>query len=210
MDDHEDFGVIRLIIDGLVAFGTVAVAVLAIWGDWLRSKLAPLSLILVEHTPRGDPALFSTGTRVMFYHLKVVNRRRWLPAQNCRVMLMGFSRRDPSGMFQPLSLSVPQQFVWAPAESTPPSITLLKEQVLDFGFIQENDDKFIPRLYGTPYNFQGHVRANEAVRFQLQMEALNFISPLYSVEVAWDGVWSFDPETMRHHLTVRLVPLPPS
>jgi hypothetical protein len=135
MDDHEGFGVVKLIIDGFVAFGTVAVAVLAIWGDWLRSKLAPLSLILVEHTPRGDPALFATGTRVMFYHLKVVNRRRWLPAQNCRVMLMGFSRRDPSGMFQPLSLSVPQQFVWAPAESTPPSITLLKEQVLDFGLI---------------------------------------------------------------------------
>jgi hypothetical protein len=89
----------KLVIDGFIAFGTVAVAVLAIWGDWFRSYLAPLAMTLSEHTLDGDPALFSTGTRAMFYHLKVINQRRWLPAQNCRVMLVGLSRRDPVASF---------------------------------------------------------------------------------------------------------------
>lgn len=36
--------VVKLVIDGFIAFGTIAVAVLAIWGDWVRSKLAPPAL----------------------------------------------------------------------------------------------------------------------------------------------------------------------
>ena len=166
----------------------------------------PPRLTIIAHTLEGDPARFASGTRVMFYHLRVVNQRAWLPAQNCRMMLRGLSRRDPSGIFQHVSLSVPQQFVWAPAEFTPPTITLLKEHVLDFGYIEENGNKFFPRLYGVPFNFQGFVGAHEAVRFQLQVEAVNFSSPIYVVEVAWDGVWDFVPATMKHHLPIRFIP----
>lgn len=75
--------VTRHIIEGFTAFGTVAVAVLAIWGNWVRSMLAPAKLTLVEHTPEGDLTTFASGTRVIFCHLKVSNQRRWLPAQNC-------------------------------------------------------------------------------------------------------------------------------
>jgi hypothetical protein len=141
----------------------------------------------------------------MFYHLKVINQRRWLPAQNCRVMLVGLSRRDPSGIFQPAPMSVPGQFVWAPAEFTPPTITLLREHIIDFGYIEENGDKFVPRLYATFFNFKGFVGSNDAVRFQVQIEAVNFSSPIYLVEVAWDGVWSFVPDTMKQHLPIRII-----
>jgi len=103
-------------------------------------------------------------------------------------------------------MPVPFQFVWAPAESTPPDVTITREQVLDLGYIQENGDRFIPRLYVTPNNFQGFIGANEAVRFQLQIEAVGFSSPIYVVEVAWDGQWSYDPETMKRHLSIRLNP----
>jgi len=103
-------------------------------------------------------------------------------------------------------MAVPQQFVWAPAEFTLPFITLLREQVVDFGYIEERGDKFIPRLYATPYNFQGYVGRDEAVRYQLQIETLNFSSPIYVVEVAWDGTWNFIPSTMRQHLPIRLIP----
>jgi hypothetical protein len=202
--------VVTNIINGLTAFGTIAVAAAAIWGDWLRSKLAPLSLTLVGHTLDGDPALFGSGTRVMFYHLKVVNKRGWISARNCRVMLVGLSRRDPGNIFQPVPMSVPQQFAWAPAEFTPPIITVQREQVLDFGYIQENGDSFIPRLYVMPFNFQGYVGAHEAVRYQLQIEAVNFSSPIYVVEVSWDGVWDFVPATMGHHLPIRIIPSPPT
>jgi hypothetical protein len=68
-------------------------------------------------------------------------------------------------------MAVSWQFVWAPAEFMPSAITLLREQVLDFGYIQEHGDGYIPRLYATPFNFQGFVGAHEAVRYQLQIEA---------------------------------------
>lgn len=183
----------------------MAVAASAIWGDWLRSRLAPAKVILIEHTPEGIPTLFSTGNRAMFYALKVVNRRPWMSVQNCRVMLVGFSRRDPGGIFQPVPMPFPCQFIWTPAEVTPILITLLKEHVLDLGYIEEHGDKFIPRLYATSLNFQGYVGHNEAVRYQLQIEATNFLSPIYVIEVAWDGIWDFVPATMRTHLPVRMI-----
>jgi hypothetical protein len=43
------------------------------------------------------------------------------------------------------------------------------------------------------------------VRYQLQIEAVNFISPIYVIEVAWDGVWDSIPATMRTHLPVRMI-----
>ena len=102
-------------------------------------------------------------------------------------------------------MSVPGQFVWAPAEFTPPTITLLREHIIDFGYIEENGDKFVPRLYATFFNFKGFVGSNDAVRFQVQIEAVNFSSPIYLVEVAWDGVWSFVPDTMKQHLPIRII-----
>ena len=210
--------VVTNIINGLTALGTIAVAVSAIWGDRLRSRFDPLELTMIKPTPMADPTTFSIfspltgsppgtpGTRVMFYHLTVINRRRWRAAENCRVMLVGITRRDPANIFQPMAMPVPMQLVWAPAEITPPSITITREQVLDLGFIVENDKNFIPRLYSTPNNFQGYVGPNEAVRYHLQIEAVNFTSPIYVVEVAWDGQWSYDPTAMERHLPIRLNP----
>ena len=199
------------IIDGFIAFGTVAVAVLAIWGNWVRSKLDPLNLVISIPARMGDPTTFTRpdgtpGRRVMFYHLRVINQRRWLAAENCRVILVGLSRRDPANIFQPVPMPVPLQFVWAPAEFTSPSVTITGEQVLDLGYIVENEGGFVPRLYTTPNNFQGFVGPNEAVRFQLRIEAVNFTSPVCVVEVAWNGQWSYDPEMMNRHLPIRLNP----
>jgi hypothetical protein len=196
-------------IEALVAIGTLTVAAAAIWGDWLRSRLAPAKLIILPHNLRGDPTLFGDPksgqtTRVMFFHLKVVNQRPWRTVDNCRVLLKGISRRGPDGGFYPVPMSIPIQFVWAPAEITPPVVTLVKEQILDLGFITEKDDKFTPRFYGTPFNFQGFVRKDEAVRYLLEIEATNFTSPRYQVfEVAWDGTWEYEPEKMEQHLRIK-------
>src|SRR5262245_15651605 len=126
-----------LVIQGLVAFGTIAVAVLAIWGEWIRAVLAPPMLKIVGHTLQGDPTTNALGNRLMYYHLKVLNERPWLKAENCRVVLKGLSKRGPDGNFYPIPMAVPLYFVWAPAEITPPTVTLTGEQVVDFGFVAE-------------------------------------------------------------------------
>jgi len=156
------------------------------------------------HTPEGDPTKTTDGSRLMYFHLKVVNDRRWLPATNCRVLLMGLSRRGPDNIFHPIPMAVPLNFVWAPSEITPPVITLVKEQILDFGYVPENGNKFVPTLYSYANNFQGLVGPNEAVRFHLEIQATNFSAGRYQVfEVAWDGQWSYEPQTMARHLRLR-------
>jgi hypothetical protein len=209
--------VTKLIIEIVVAFGTLAVAVLAIWGNWFRSILAPAKLVIEAHTVRGDPTIFPPPTnianapapRLMFYHLKVVNKRPWLPAQNCRVLLKRITRRGPDNTFLPVPLSVPWQFVWSPADITPSMITLVRENVLDFGFIVEGADAFIPKLYSYPNNFEGCVKKGDAVRYHLLIEATNYAPNAYQVfEVAWDGEWSYEPEKMERHLRITEVKKP--
>jgi hypothetical protein len=203
--------ILNVLIDILVAVGTLMVAVAAIWGDWLRSRLTPAKLIIKPHNLCGEPTVFQSPdpknaqavTRVMYFHLKVVNQRLWLTAKSCRVLLKGISRRGPDGRFHPVKMSVPNQFVWAPAEITPPVVNLVKEQIFDLGYITEKEDKFIPTLYIYPNNFQGFVHRGESVRYYLEIEATNFSSHRYQVfEVTWDGLWDYEPEKMQHHLRI--------
>lgn len=132
--------IVQAIAATVAATGTIAVAILAIWGDWLRSKLIPPILTIQLYHPRGtltkffgpDPKL--NNKRVIYYHLKVVNSRHWSPARNCRVLLRGISTRVANQEFVPIPMAVPGQFVWAPAATTPPTITLSKEHIFDFGY----------------------------------------------------------------------------
>lgn len=195
-------------IDAATALGTVAVAVLAVWGERVRAWLAPPKLVLESHNFRGDPTIFTADgkpvARVMYYHLKVVNRRPWLPVRNCRVLLRGMSRRGPDNIFHPFPLIVPAQLIWAPASFAPTLVTITKEHVLDLGLIIEGDGVFKLALYSTPNNFAGYVKAGEAVRFELTIEADNFASDVQQVfEIAWDGAWEFEPEKMEKHLRIR-------
>jgi hypothetical protein len=200
----------NIIIDAAIAIGTVSVAILAIWGERVRAVLSPPKLELEAHNKfRGDPNIIRTPTgqqvgRGMYFHLKVVNKRPWLPVKNCRVLLMGISNRGPDNIFHPSRLVVPSQLVWAPASFAPVMTTVTKEQIVDLGNIQEGDDSFCPALYSTPNNFLGFVKAGEAVRYELAIEADNFVSTKNKViEVAWDGQWEFEPEKMEDHLRIR-------
>src|SRR5574341_1258134 len=176
--------IINAIINGLTAIGTIIVAILAIWGDFFRAQFAGPKLSLVPHNLRGSVVPITNGRRSIFYHLKVVNARNWVRATNCRVLLKKLWRRVPNGAFQEVTLTVPLTFVWAPSEITPPYVTLVKEHVLDFGF----------------------VRANEVVRFGLEIVSDNFISPrLQTFEVAWNGQWNDNLDVMAQNLQIQEV-----
>ncbi len=193
-----------LFVQVIIAIGTLSVAILAIWGDWFRAKLAPPKLSIQAHNLRGTVTRFTNGPRVIYYYLKLVNLRSWVSAKNCRVLLRSIYRQGPNQQFSQALLPVPAQFVWAPAELTPAVITLTKEQVIDFGCLEEDDQHFRPVLYSYPNNFQGFVGANEAVRYCLEIVADGYDSKKYQVfEVAWDGKWSDNLDKMSESLTIR-------
>jgi hypothetical protein len=197
---------VSIVIQAIAAIGTIVLAALAIWGDWIRAKLAPPKLTIEPHNLSGNVTSFTTGSRVIFYQLKVKNHRSWIPAKNCRVLLTQITKRGPDGSFIPLPMSVPMPIVWAPAELTPPIITLGKEQVLDLGFLEENTDKFTPRLYALPNDFKGFVHKDEAVRYFCEIVSDNYVSKKPTVvEVAWDGEWSDNLDQMSQHLVAKII-----
>ncbi len=193
-----------LVFQGLMALGTFAVAILAIWGPWIRSKLAPPKLTLLPHNIRGIVTKFTDGPRVIYYQLKVRNLRPWATARNCRVLLRRIERRGPDQVFRALPEAVPPQFVWSPAPQTPPLITLTKEEYLDFGRLTEDASHFEPVLSWYPNNFQGFVGPNQAVRYSLEVVADAFSQKHFNVfEIAWNGQWSDNLDEMSQNLTIR-------
>ena len=155
---------ISLVIEVLVAAGTVSVAILAIWRDWFRAVLVPPRLSIQPHNNFGgtltkfsspDPDM--DGRRVIYYYLKVVNSRPWSPTRNCRVLLRSILGRAANQEFVPLPMIVPAQFIWAPAQLTPSAITLSKEQIFDFGRLTDGSDCFEPTLYSYANDFRGRV-----------------------------------------------------
>lgn len=188
----------------LTTGGTIFVAIVAIWGDWFRAKLAPPKLEIQPHNIRGRLTYFSNGKRGIFYHLKVTNLRHWFGIKNCRVMLCQLHRRASDGQFKRVPLPVPQQYIWSPAEFTPVLQTVHREAVFDLGYIEEGGDTFTSRLYSVPNDFEGFVGPNEAVRFSMEVVADKYISEIYQVfEVAWNGKWSEKLDEMENNLTIK-------
>ena len=202
-----------LLFGALAAIGTVAVAILAIWGEWFRSKFAGPKLVLVPHNFRGTDTTLSVhgGMKVqaykaIYYHLKVKNNRRWASVKNCRVLLRQLHRRGPDGKFHAVSLVVPLQFVWSPAEWAPTEQSFTDEAILDFGRLIEGTEFFEPLFYVTSANFQGYIKANEAVRFTLQIVADNYSAIKYQVfEVAWDGKFDENLDKMEQSLRIKVI-----
>lgn len=197
---------IEIAIQALIAIGTLAVAVLAIWGEWFRGILAPPKLKIVPHTLEGSLTQLTNGPPAYFYHLRVENERPWAIAKNCRVLLRALHKRGPDQQFHPLPFAVPLQFVWSPSEAMPTVINISKEQVFDFGLLPNGADHFRPVLYSYSNNFQGCLKAGEALRYSLEVVGDGFAWSQFQVfEVAWDGKWDPSTDNMAHHLTIREV-----
>ena len=48
------FDIANIFINCLIALGTIAVAILAIWGDWVKAKIYGPKLSLVLKNPEGS------------------------------------------------------------------------------------------------------------------------------------------------------------
>src|SRR5580704_8129765 len=194
---------INTVASVFVAIGTLAVAVLAIWGDPIKEYfLGPrLRLNLVD--PKGDLTIRADGKKVYYYHVRVRNQRGRNVAKAVRVVLQGISKKAASGEFvrQPLVYRLPM--VWAPMESGNTERTVVDESTCDFGSLAQTDIAFRPSIMRTPNNFRGQVEKDFCVRFELVAVGQNVFSPMPTVfEVSWDGHWTENQEEMQRHLVV--------
>lgn len=194
----------NIIIQTLVAIGTIAVAVLAVWGSYFKFKFAAPKLTIVPSNLRGTVTSFNSGNKVIYYHLMVVNSRPWSTAHHCQVILKLISKRLPNGTFKNLPLPICPSFVWSPAQIMPLLIDLSTEQTFDFVNIVQGEPKVNPVLTYYPNNFDGFIKKNDCYRFSLEINAEGFKSSKLSVfEVAWNGEWTENLDDMSNNLTIR-------
>ena len=203
---------LKYVFEGLVAVGTIAVAILAIWGDWFRNKCASPKLIIEPYNLRGNITNIkkvhdietANSIRAIYYHLKVINLRKWAAAKNCQVVLKGIHRKGPDGDFHPYPLVVPIQYVWSPAEWASIHQNISQDAILDFGYVTEGGNLFIPSLYVMPNNFMGLIGPKMSVRYTLQIVADNYTANnKYTYEVSWDGNFSDNPDIMARSLIIK-------
>ena len=134
----------------------------------------------------------------IYFCLHVENRRSWVMANNCKVILRAVSRRVPDGTFYREPLAVPLQYQWPlNLYGVSDMQNIKQEAVLDFGRIAEGGEKFEPALRGESSNFNVFSKGNKVVRYSLQIVADNFTAQKFQVfEVEWNG-YSANVEDMR-------------
>jgi hypothetical protein len=165
-----------------------------------------LTLSLVSES--GDLTTRANGGRVYYYHLRVTNGKRRLPARGVRVVVQGISKRAPSGAFVQQPLVYPLQLVWTPMEPGEIERTIVQNSICDFGFLDEtgNEQAFRPAVPLVPNNFRGNVKIDQCVRFEVVATGQNVFSLKPTVfEVSWDGRWTQNQEEMKQHLVIRTV-----
>jgi hypothetical protein len=196
--------VAEVITGVFTAIGTVAVAVLAIWGDFFRYKFAGPQLELSLNDLRGNLTPRTNGTHTYFFHLKIRNRRVWSPAKDVRVLVERIARRGPDGSFFAEPLVYPVPLAWTPSELGDFQRTIADTETCDLGFLDQNAEAFKLSVLFAPGNFKGYVRADRAIHVRIVALGQNVTSsrPLF-LEIAWDGRWTTDRDEMRKHLVIK-------
>ena len=77
----------NIILNGFIAVGTVSVAILAIWGDWFKQKLArpKLNIDVLDSSKRTFA--IHTDKKAKYLYLKISNKSKSAIAIKTRVLV---------------------------------------------------------------------------------------------------------------------------
>ena len=194
-------------MNALVAVGTLVVAFVAVFGDWIRTAIVPpklgLELCPPTLTEFRDVTTQEKVAMGWYFSFKVCNLRRWRRATNCRVMLTAIDRPNGSGGTQPEPMSISLPFQWAVVPVSPLSLTVGSHgEVVNFGRLREGKS-FEPVLVSLTFNFRHTVEPNETAWFSVQIRADDLVSEHCQIfKVSWDGQWSDRPEEIVRHVLI--------
>jgi len=189
------------------AIGTVAVAVMAIWGDWIRALLVGPRLTLTLRNgghvvARNDE---TNQWHAIFYHMNVANQRSWSPARKVQVLVTGIAKQRPDGSFFAENV-LPLQLTWInPELGVERFPTVASPSICDLGYLDEREHVFRLRTYASSPTYPGSISGGEAMRVTLVASAENGNSSQVTVEISWDGTWVSDENAIQKHLVVKEV-----
>lgn len=195
---------IYVITQIISALATLLAVFVAIFQDWIRYTFLPPQLKIELHNTEGVVVPSGEGKKTMFFHLKVVNYRKWSVAKNCEVLLVEIKTQLNNEKFSSVPLAVPRKFDWTPAYLNIAGISIYDQAIFDLVKI-ESDKNFILPCLNRYYrddkgDFKGFIKPEEVKRYVIQIAAENIASRKQTFEILWDGVW---PEDSPGHLIIK-------
>jgi len=169
-----------LIIQALIAAGTLLVAIIAIWNDWIRKIFTPPRLKIIPQDLIGEK--YNNET---YFRLKVKNNRTWSTVHNCKVLLAEVHRLNEDGNFIEKKLNAPHSFIWTSSQQEGQNIS--HERVFDFGILF-SQGYFRPAINPMPNNFGdfGLVKKNDTVPYFLRITGEGYFGKKLQIfEVKW-------------------------
>ena len=136
-----------MVCQWVLAVGTIALAVAAVWGHIIKQRWLGPKLCISLRNAKGERSEFSDGVISRYYHLRVYNKRRAVPAHNVRVVLKALYRPSANGEMNPVSLSGPLQLAWQFQGSNPQFQTIGAESTCDLGHLRQNECFRLCMLY---------------------------------------------------------------
>lgn len=191
----------------VLGYFTLLVAIAAVGDEWVRHLIGIRPILrLTLNRPEGELANYSVvGEQwARFYHLRVSNERKPVPAINVRVVIKDILKPNSKGEWVSEHLSGWLTLQWQPGQLDKDAVTATIGQhlICDFGRIDKNSDRFqlTPRFAVSP--FSGFILAHQKMRVIVQAVTDIYESNELCLEIYWKGEWSDDATTMSELLKI--------
>ncbi|GAB5466504.1 MAG: hypothetical protein Kapaf2KO_19400 [Candidatus Kapaibacteriales bacterium] len=129
--------------------GSFLIAIVALFGDWLKNLISPVKLTIIDNTIKGHKTCYQDHTSVYFFNGLVKNCHKYRQATNVMVILSRISTEVESNKFKIDTLPADAYFKWTPSGMLPLNINITTNNKFDLGYI----DKKTTALYQIYTNF---------------------------------------------------------
>jgi hypothetical protein len=191
----------------LTALGSVAVFAVAIWGDWIKAQLFPISLSIASGRLTDNPVQLNTGRHAWFYHLPVRNERRFPSASQVQLLMLSLEQINPITGVPSLLFSEPLPMWWQRGEVLPVMRTVGPEAIAVIFYVTDPPSQFTFTPLVKVSHFPPSFTRAVTLRLTVQARAIEGDSAAVRLRIEWDGGWSPNSSQMTNHLAIKQDPL---
>jgi hypothetical protein len=194
-----------------VAVATFAAVLIALFGDWFRARIFSPKLKLQLRNSHGEATvvrmqwqdetgIHETRDAARYYHVRVLNEKRWPAANQVQVHLVRVEELGADGLQVTWSGEMPIQ--WMHQAIYPLARTIGASAYCDLCSVVK--DKWI-RLHPvvSPHNLSVERPGPVSLIISLQARGNEAESGISRFQIQWDGKWADDDQQMMNHFVVK-------
>jgi hypothetical protein len=214
MSENSQFW-LNWILNLAVAIGTTGAVIIALFGDWIRSKLFKSSLSIKIDNPNG---VLTTGRKTIrdtngemtqefkgrYYHAKIYNKKAWPRSSQVQVFIVQVETPGPDNELL-ISWSGDIPLRWRHQEAFPFARNIGAPADCDlFAIIREQYETYLqldPLII--PNNLKAKYTGPTKLVVSIQARSNEGESDLQKLQIAWDGNWAEGEIEMGKHAIVK-------